>query len=235
MYNELIRQNLIKRKDSYLSNLNSISHLDDLLKDVLNQLYDFDFQNYKKNLENEILVNLKDWWINPDKGIIREEKLFAILFEYDYFFQKEVEAKAYGIGVWKNHQVQTDKFNMGSDYDFTSGFYACPGITLNFFDSLEAFDYSNLPDKYTSDNLDYSKLKAGEIIKASDFNDIEDQLGYKDLIELYKYMGMLAICEVLSKLNSEKAFEPLNSINNFMFIINEHDTGEVYPLLIRSK
>ncbi|MFS4457137.1 hypothetical protein [Maribacter sp. 2304DJ31-5] len=221
MTNELIRKNLTKRKESCLSVLNSILNLDSYLKDIFKNLNEFDFENYKQNLENEILENLKEWWTNPNKGIKKEEQLFAILFEYDYFFQKNVEATAYGIGEWKDYQVQTDKFDMGFDYDFTTEFYACPGIKLNFFDGLEALDHSNLPEKY-SDNY-------------SDIDDIEDIEGYNELIELHKLEGMIAIQDVLSKLNSNNAFESLNYKNDFMFLIDEHDSGEVYPLLIKNK
>jgi len=221
MTNELIRKNLTKKRESCLSVLNSISNLDNHLKNILKNLNDFDFGSYKQNLENEILENLKEWWTNTNKGIKKEEQLFAILFEYDYFFQKNVEATAYGIGEWKDYQVQTDKFNMGFDYDFTTEFYACPGIKLNFFDSLEALDHSNLPEKYT-DNY-------------SDVDDLEDIEGYNELIELHKFEGMIAIHDVLLKLNSNNEFESLNYMNNFMFLIDEHDSGEVYPLLIKNK
>jgi hypothetical protein len=235
MTNELIRKNLIKRKESCLSTLNSISDLDSYLKDILKNLNRFDFNKYKQNVEKEILENLKEWWTNADKGIKKEEELFAILFEYDYFFQKNVEATAYGIGEWKDYQVQTDKFNMGFDYDFTTEFYACPGIKLNFFDSLEALDYANLPEKYTNNNLNFDEIKIGEIIEVDEFNDIEDQLGYQEIIELHKYQGMLALQDVLLKLDSRKKFESLNYKDKFMFIIDEHDSGEVYPLLIKNK
>jgi len=221
MSNELIRKNLTKRKESCLSVLNSISNLDSHLKSIFKSLNEFDFANYKQNLEKEILENLKEWWTNRKKGIKKEEQLFAILFEYDYFFQKNVEATAYGIGEWKDYKVQTDKFDMGFDYDFTTEFYACPGIKLNFFDSLQALDHSNLPEKYT-DNY-------------SDVDDIEDIEGYNELIELHKLEGMIAIQDVLSKLNSNNKFESLNYKNDFMFLIDEHDSGEVYPLLIKNK
>ena len=221
MTNELIRKNLIKRKESCLSALNSISNLDSYLKEILKNLNEFDFETYKQNLENEILENLKEWWTNPDKGIKKEEQLFAILFEYDYFFQKNVEATSYGIGEWKDYQVQTDKFDMGFDYDFTTEFYSCPGIKLDFFDSLESLDDSKLPEKHT-DN--YSNL-----------DDIEDINGYNELIELHKSKGMIAIHDVLSKLDNDNEFESLNYKDNFMFIIDEHDSSEVYPLLIKNK
>ncbi|WP_406685283.1 hypothetical protein N1F78_06040 [Seonamhaeicola sp. MEBiC1930] len=208
---------------------------DSYLEDILKNLNRFDFNRYKQNVEKEILENLKEWWTNTDKGIKKEEELFAILFEYDYFFQKNVEASAYGIGEWKDYQAKTDKFNMGFDYDFATEFYACPGIKLNFFDSLEALDYSNLPEKYTNNNLNFDEIKIGEIIEVDEFNDIEDLLGYQEIVELHKYKGMLAIHDVLLELDSRKEFESLNYKDKFMFLIDEHDSGEVYPLLIKNK
>ncbi len=235
MTNELIRKNLTKRKESYLSVLNSIPNLDSYLKEILKNLNKFDFSSYKQNLENEILENLKEWWTNSNKGIKKEEQLFAILFEYDFFFKKNVEATAYGIEEWKDYRAQTDKFNMGFNYDFATEFYACPGIKLNFFDSLEALDHSNLPEKYTNNNLNLDELKIGELIEIDEFNDIEDLLGYQEIIELHKFQGMLAVHDVLLKLDSRKIFESLNYKNNFMFLIDEHDSGEVYPLLLKNK
>ena len=167
----------------------------------------------------QILENLKEWWTNPEKGIKKDEELYAILFEYDYFFQKNVEAVAYGIGAYENYQIQTDKFDMGHDYDFTTAFYSSPGISLDFFDSLGALDHDNLPEKFKDTTIDFDKLKIGEPIEVDGLNDIEDLLGYQEIIELHKLQGMLAIHEVLVKLDVEKEFEPLNYKDNFMFFL----------------
>lgn len=235
MNNQIIRQNLIKNRNKYFSILDSNSNLDSYLKDILQNLKEFDFENYKQNLEIEVVKNLKDWWSNPKKGIKKEEELYAILFEYDYFFQKNVEATAYGIGEWKDFQVQFDKFDMGFDYDFTTDFYACPGIGLRFFDSLESLHHENLPEKYTNDHINYDELKDGDIIEMEEFNDIELVEGYDEIIELYKLEGMIAIHDVLLKIDRNDGFESLNYKDNFMFIIDEHDSGEVYPLLVKKK
>jgi len=129
--------------------------------------------------------------------------------------QQGVEALAYGIGQWKDYQVETDKFKMGFNHDFTTEFYACPGITVNFFDPLEALDGENLDEQYS------------DIV-------LEDLYGYEQLIEIYKTRGMLAIHETLAELNEQGAFDALNCKPNFMFLIDEHDSGEVYPLLIKN-
>ena len=233
MNNETIRQNFVKKRNSYLSTLESNSNLDKLLKTILLNLKEFNFEDYKQKLEVEILKNLNDWWSNPEKGIKKEEELYAILFEYDYFFQKNVEATAYGIGEWKDFQVKFDKFDMGFDYDFTTDFYACPGIGLNFFDSLESLNHDNLPKEYTNNHIDFDGLKDGDIIEMDEFNDIESIDGYDEIIELHKCEGMIAIHDVLVKIDKNNGFESLNYKDNFMFIIDEHDSGEVYPLLVK--
>jgi len=235
MTNEVLKTNLLTRRETCISTIRAIPELDAYLKAIYKTLNRFDFNAYKQKIEKEILENLKEWWTNPDKGINKDEELYAILFEYDYFFQKNVKAVAYGIGAYENYQIQTDKFDMGYDYDFTTAFYSSPGISLNFFDSLEALDYDNLPEKFKDTTIDFDELKIGEPIEVDGLNDIEDLLGYQEIIELHKLQGMLAIHEVLVKLDIEKEFESLNYKDNFMFLIDEHDSGEVYPLLIKKK
>ena len=212
--NQSIKSYFIKLEKNYTSKINSFSNLDNLTLDLFQDLKDFDFQTYKANLKIEINENLNEWWVNPEKGIIKSEELFAILLEFGDFFMNQVQAESYGIGVWKDYKVQTEKFDMGFDYDFTTEFYASPGITLDFFNPLSKLDYKNLPEEY---------------------KDIDGILGMYELIELYKIKGFLAIHEVLVEMDSENLFEKLNYKNNFMFLIDEHDSGEVYPLLIKNR
>lgn len=239
MNNKSIQNNLSLKKTKCLAALNSNENLDPLFKEILEKIIGFDFENYKRNLEVEILANLKNWWSNSEKGIKKEEELYAILFEYDYFFKKDVNATAYGIGEWRDYKVQADKFNMGFDYDFTSEFYAHPGIQLNFFDSLESLDPNNLPERFEEENIDLDELLKREPIKLEDYNDEDNNIelveGYDEIIALHKYEGMLAIHDVLVKIDADNGFESLNYKDDFMFIINEHDSGEVYPLLIKKR
>ena len=139
------------------------------------------------------------------------------------------------LNTLENYQIQTDKFDMGHDYDFTTAFYSSPGISLDFFDSLGALDHDNLPEKFKDTTIDFDELKIGEPIEVDGLNDIEDLLGYQEIIELHKLQGMLAIHDVLLELDSRREFESLNYKDKFMFLINEHDSGEFYPLLIKNK
>ena len=217
MSNEIIKSKLLNLKKEYKTTLDSKSNFDFLLNQLYDDLKNFNFEKYKVKLEEEIELNLKEWWINPEKGIVKKEELFAILFEFDnYFYMENVEANSYGIGTWKNYKLQTEEFDMGYDYDFTTEFYAAPGITLNFMDSLVKLDDSKLPPKYKD-------------------VEIYDLDGHQELMELYKTEGFIAIHETLVKMDSENKFEELNYKNDFMFIIDEHDSGEVYPLLIKNK
>jgi hypothetical protein len=129
---------------------------------------------------------------------------------------ENVEAASYGIGTWKDYKVQTEEFDMGYDYDFATKFYDAPVITMSFMDSLAQLDDSNLPSEYND-------------------VDIDELEGLQELMELYKFEGFIAIHETLMKMDIERKFEELNYKNDFMFIINEHDSGEVYPLLIKNK
>ncbi|GLR16167.1 hypothetical protein [Portibacter lacus] len=212
--NKEIKQNLERRLAESLNSFKSIKDKEPIFESLFTEFQSFNFETYKKQIEQEIQKNLAEWWTNPEQGIIPTEELFAILFEYDYFFQKDVEATSYGIGAWKDFKIQTDEFDMGFDYDFTTEFYACPGISVNFFNPLEILDHNNLEEKYS---------------------DIEELDGYDDIIQLFKTKGMISIHEVLERLDSEGIFNSLNCKENFMFIIDEHDSGEVFPLLIKSK
>lgn len=235
MSNKIIRETLINRKNDCLEKLESIPDLDSLLNKILNKFLKFNFDKYKRKLKKEILKNQKKWWVNPAAGIDKEEELLAIIFEHGDFFKKNVKAEAYGIGEWKDHKVYTDKFDMGFNYDFTKEFYASPGITLNFFDTLYYLDEDKLPKKYTDEGLNLDNYNDGDIIVLNDFNSIELVAGYNELIELHKIEGLIAIHDVLVGLDKNKEFESLNYTNNFMFLIDEHDSGEVYPLLVKNK
>jgi len=214
--NEIIKFNLEKRLTQTLDSFNALSNKEPIFQKLLAELNSFDFEIYKKIIEEEIKINLIEWWTNTKRGIIPSEELYAILFEYDYFLQKGVEATSYGIGEWKDYKVHTDEFDMGFDYDFTTEFYASPGMSVNFFDPLQILDHNEIEDKYKD-------------------VDIEEFSGYEEIIQLFKVKGMIAIHEVIVKLDKEGVFEKLNFKDNFMFIIDEHDSGEVYPLLIKSK
>ncbi|MCE7990492.1 MAG: hypothetical protein HEP71_00875 [Roseivirga sp.] len=216
MKNNHIKSYLVNQRDEYKRDFQALSNKEEIFEGVYADLEAFDFDSYKIKLEAEIRLNLKKSWTNPKAGILKEEELYAILFEYDHFFDRDVEAYAYGIGEWKDYEVQTEEFDMGWDYDFTTDFYSTDGLTLNFFDPLEKLDEPNLPDRY----------------KETEIHDLD---GFSELISLYKLSGMIAIHEVLVKMDLADEFEALNYKNNFMFIIDEHDSGEVYPLLIKEK
>lgn len=217
MINEIIETYLFKQRDEYLNKFKSINNIDAIFQNLFDDLMKFDLVKYRNKLKAEIKENLNSWWTNADKGIVKEEVLYAILFEYDdYYYSKDVEAVSYGIGEWQDYKVQTEVFNMGYNYDFATEFYAAPGITLNFFDSLEKLDKPNSPSNY-------------------DDVELYDLEGHFELMELYKFTGFTAIHQVLKELNNEGELEKLNYKNGFMFIIGEHDSGEVCPLLIKEK
>jgi len=51
--------------------------------------------------------------------------------------------------------------------------------------------------------------------------------------DLYKLEGFIAIHHTLKELDNEGVFEKLNYKNNFMFVIQQHDSSKTYPLLIK--
>lgn len=221
MKNEEIKLYLQDKINQYRDDFNILPQKKAILEEVHTKLEEFNFEEYSIKLEDEIRNNLQNWWINPKKGILREEELFAIYFEYDYFYVKGVEALSYGISEWKwkKYKAETKEFDMAKSYNFATGFEAMPGITLNFFDSLERLDYSDLLEVYTEEEVD----------------NIEDSPEFGNLINIFRFRGLITIHEVFKKMDLNQEFEEINYKNNFMFLIGEHDYGKVYPLLIKEK
>jgi hypothetical protein len=98
---------------------------------------------------------------------------------------------------------------MGSNYDFAAGFYAMPGLTLNFFDNLEVLHWSN---------------------RADEDEEVYRLEGYDELLKVYLFSGLVALNEVFVKLDKKGIFKSINAKQGFMFMIGEHDMGEVIPL-----
>ena len=157
---------------------------------------------------------MSEWWTNSDKGIVEKELVQAILFEYDFYIEENCEALSYGICEWKNFEPHTKALDMGYSYDFTSEFEAMPGITLSFFDDLAPLDKTDFGPKYQ-------------------FSGYLELPGIDNLLKSYIFSGLLAIHEAFTELDESKLFENINYEKGFMFVIGEHDTGEVYPLLIK--
>lgn len=116
--NDKISNYLKAQLDSYKSKLKATANLKPLFSELLQKLEEFDFESYKKQTENEIKTNLVDWWTNPSKGINPEEVVYSILFEYDYYLAKNVEAHSYGIVSWEDFKLHTKSFDMGCSYEF---------------------------------------------------------------------------------------------------------------------
>ena len=216
MLNHKINSNLKYLRDQSLSSFRVLKDVHPLFQDLFKSLERYDFTAFKRGLSKQIKSNLKEWWINPDRGIDQTEKLYAILFEYDYYiFRTNVEAMSYGIGSWENFKTHTNEFDMGYNYDF-AGFEAAPGLTLKYYDALETLANENLPEDLQ-------------------MSGIYDAIGYQELISVYTFSGLVAIHEVFSELNDQGLFDEINVMNGFMILVGEHDSGSVYPVLIKGE
>jgi predicted DNA-binding WGR domain protein len=212
--NDKISSYLKAQLDSYKSKLKATTNLKPIFSEILKKLEEFDFENYKIDAENEIKTNLVEWWTNPLKGINPDEVVYSILFEYDYYLAKNVEANSYGIVEWEDFKLHTKGFDMGFNYDFAEGFEANPGITLSFFNNLDLFSsQDNLPKDIDIDELYYME-------------------GYQELLKTYLFSGLVALNEVFKILNNKGVFNTIKSKKGFMFMIGEHDMGEVFPIYV---
>jgi len=159
--NDIINNNLLKIRDEHLKQINAFNDANILIRALMDELIKFDFEAYKFSIKNEITHNLQAFWTNTEKGILKKEKLYAILFEFgDFNYEKGAEASAYGIGKWENYQIQTDAFDMGDKYDFTTNFYAHPGLSLDFFDGLEKIPNADVWKR--QDDIFWDKIELDE-------------------------------------------------------------------------
>ncbi len=211
--NDKILNYLTVLLESNTQKFKSYSSVLPLITELFNSLQIFDWDLYKVKVSGEIKNNLDEWWTNPQKGIISDEVLSSILFEYDYFLQKDVHARAYGIVDWQDFKPYTKSFDMGYEYDFANRFEAVSGITFNFFDNLEALYWENLPET----------IDAGELFYTD---------GYQEMIKCYVYSGLIALHKVFADLDNQKLFDKINRRKGFMFLVGEHDTGEVFPVYV---
>lgn len=202
-----IGQYLKAQLSSYKAKFLALKATYPLFTEVYKALDIFDVNAYKAKVALEIETNLKEWWTNPNKGIDPNEVVYSILFEYDYYMRKDVTAEAYGLVVFEGFRSYTKSFNMGFDYDFTAGFYALPGITLDFFDELE-------------------KVGNDERIHV----DLSIDSGYEEILKVYALNGFVMLQEVFAELGQKGIFKSINAKKGFMFMIGEHDMGEVYPI-----
>ncbi len=214
MKNIEIGNHLRSQRNFYFQSLAEISELNPLFAELFNTLKVFDFEAYKAEQRREILLNLKEWWTNPERGIVPEEELYALVFEYDnYLFEEDLEALAYGINKWDDFAVHTEEFEMGYDYDFATESEASPGISVRYFNPL-------------------AKLDAHYSLEDLDEDEGVPPPGLQDLINAYTYSGLLAIHEVFLALYKEGKLNVINMRPNFTILMGEHDAEHIHPLLI---
>ncbi len=216
MINDEISKNLIQQKDSNFALLEPYLQKKKFLSKIYSKFLKFDFEGFQKEIGTEIKANIKEWWTNTEKGIIKDEELQAILFEYNSTWWADREAVSYGIHKWKDFDIYTNDFDMGYSYSFTTEFYAAPGITVSYFDCFGFLDDdSNLKKKH----------RKGKYL---------DKNGFHELVEYINVFGILKIHEVFKKLHQKQLFESINMSDKFMFMIGANDM-EKFPLLIVEK
>jgi hypothetical protein len=185
-----------------------------IFTEIFDKLVAFDFAAYKLKVAAEIKKNIKEWWTNPEKGIVKEYPIQVILFEYDGTWWKDKEALAYGIWKWDNYDSEEEDPELGYNYEFTSEFEAMPGISLDYFNCFGILD-------------DDEKVR--EEYNAEDYWDLD---GYDELTAYAEAKGNLVIHEVFADLQAENAFSELNLEDKCFVFFGEHDMGETTIFII---
>lgn len=231
MTNNDITNHLRLLKNRFYSDFEATEDVDDFFIKIFDKLKDYDFDNYKKKLKQEILEGIQ-YSLKQKTNDTR--KLNAIHFEYgSFYYEKDTRATPFGIFTDKPIEIKLEQIDNiyfkethellspidieFEDYDLVYDFYGPSEITLSFFDNLEQLDYDNLPEKYQEIEEDEG---------------IYWEVGCSELDNAYTFAGFYAIHEVLLELNNEGAFEIINYDKGFIFTIGLHDTAQ-YLLLIK--
>ncbi|NIG56295.1 hypothetical protein [Chitinophaga sp. Cy-1792] len=165
----------------------------------------------------QLEINIREWWTNPETDIDVNAPLYAVLFEYNDIFQgAEIDADAYGISVLGTpYSSKLEPFNNNSHYDFADGFYAVPGITMDCWNDLA---------QLASYNIDEEVFGEIEIYKLE---------GYEELLKVYLYHAYLALHSALQQLYDQGKLDAIRKQDPCYFLIGEHDCG-VQPVFIIS-
>ncbi len=215
MTNKKIKKELMKNQALHLKSFHAISNKNRVFTKIFEKFEAFDFAAYKLKIAAEIKHNLKDWWTNPEKGIIKEYPIQVILFEYDGTWWKNKEALAYGIWKWDKFDSDEEDAELGYNYEFTSEFEAMPGISLDYFNCFKILDKDE-------------KLKRKYGVE--DYWDLD---GFDELSGYVEATGSLAIHQVFADLHAENVFSALNLEDNCKFFFGEHDAGELTIFIVK--
>lgn len=216
MSNQDIERYLREQRENALTSFQAVSDTHSPLRPCFALLSEFDFVAYRQQLRTEILHNVIHWRVPENtKGPINQ--LDAILFEFNKVYDQAVEANAYGITNWEDKGPHVEGFDMGFSYDFRENFDPVPGISLPFLQPLE-----DLLSPGTIEEM--AELEEGR----------EDNPELKQLIHAYLFSGLVSIHDVLAELDKHNTFAKVGFRPGAQFLLGEHDTGTVYPLLFTS-
>ena len=214
MTNESIKNDFEKAMKNSRQEFQEIANKNRIFTEIFDKFEAFDFAAFKLKIAAEIKKNIKEWWANPEKGIIKEYAIQVILFEYDGTWWKDKEALAYGIWKWDKYNSEEEDPELGYNYEFTSESEAMPGISLDYFNSFSILDKDEIvKDEYGAEN----------------YWDLE---GYDELAAYVDAKGSLAIHEVFVDLQAENAFSTLNLEDKCFVFFGEHDMGETTLFVI---
>jgi len=214
MTNESIKSYFLNEAKKSRQEFQEIANKNRILTEIFDKFEAFDFTAYKLKVAAEIKKNIKEWWTNPEKGIIKEYPIQIILFEYDGTWWKDKEALAYGIWKWDKYNSEEEDPELGYNYEFTSEFEAMPGISLDYFNCFGILDEDEkVKNEYDAENY-------------------WDLAGYDELSAYAEAKGSLVIHEVFADLYTENGFSDLNLEDKCFIFFGEHDMGETTIFII---
>lgn len=211
--NNEIGKNLLYQFETTRALFLNKKHLHPLFEQFKSFISEINIDKLTVQFESEVEFNMSEWWTNKEKNIDLDSKLFAILFTYGDLKEKSPEALVYGINqIGAPLKKQLETYDLGW-HEYAEGYYALPGVNLNFCEVLQKLNYRNL-EETPYEGIDWYELD-----------------GRLELFSTYKFAIAYALHESLNRLLQRKKFTGINSVIPFYILIQQYDE-DVTPLLL---
>jgi hypothetical protein len=201
--NNEVKKQLEKQIRQSTSDFKAVESPHILFTEIFSELGKIDEQAAKQDFIEQLEHYCATDWTNPSEGVNPDEKIEALLFEYDDPFGGGSSA-AYGI-VGSGFRIKSVPYLCGSDYSFASGMDATCGIALKPLHPLFRIN--------------------------EEYEDVEfwDEEGYYELLSAFHNTTYLILHEAVSVFVKGEIFKEMNRTSIFKIVICEHGS-DVQPI-----
>jgi hypothetical protein len=202
--NNEVKKQLEKQINQSIDDFKAIEFPHILFTEIFSELDKIDKEAARQDFIEQLEHYCSTDWTNPDEGMNPDEKLDALLFEYDDPCGGAFSA-AYGI-VGSGFKVKSVPYLCGSDYGFASGMDATYGVRLKPLSPLDK-------------------------VHGKEYEGVEfwEEDGYFELLGAFVNTTCLILHEAVSVFVKGETFKKMNITKIFKIVICEHDS-DVQPI-----